>query len=193
MFLRGLPKCLLEDILKASQAADYPATKERAIQAIRTQQLLQNILCQCPQVNQTRQTYRPSFVPHPGFRGGAFGNFSHFNSYQRGGFQSNYQPTNYIRNNYQGNQARFNPGKVNNFRYNSTNALRSMNNVPVPMDLDRTRFNRNKGGNQEYQNPKECVANVGPNGQTRCTPNSSASTPCFKCGATNHWANKCPN
>ena len=28
MFLRGLPKTLLEDVLKAPQATDYPATKE---------------------------------------------------------------------------------------------------------------------------------------------------------------------
>jgi len=48
MFLRGLPKSLLEDVLKAPQATDYPATKEQAIQATRTQQLLQNILRQCP-------------------------------------------------------------------------------------------------------------------------------------------------
>jgi len=48
MFLRGLPKSLLKDILKAPQAVDYPATKERAIQATRTQQLLQNILRQRP-------------------------------------------------------------------------------------------------------------------------------------------------
>jgi len=44
MFLKGLPKSLLEDVLKAPQAVDYPATKERAIQATRTQQLLQSIL-----------------------------------------------------------------------------------------------------------------------------------------------------
>jgi len=63
MFLRGLPKSLLEDVLKAFQAVDYPATKERAIQATRTQQLLQNILRQHPQPNQTGQTYRPPFTP----------------------------------------------------------------------------------------------------------------------------------
>jgi len=40
MFLKGLPKSLLEDVLKAPQAVDYPALKERAIQATRTQQLL---------------------------------------------------------------------------------------------------------------------------------------------------------
>jgi len=65
-----------------------------------------------------------------------------------------------------------------------------MNNVPIPMDLDRTWFNRNRGGNQ---NPRGQVANAGPNGQIRHTPNPSTSMPCFKCGATDHWANKCPN
>jgi len=56
MFLKGLPKSLLEDVLKAPQAMDYPALKERAIQATRTQQLLQNILRQRPQANQTGQS-----------------------------------------------------------------------------------------------------------------------------------------
>jgi len=65
-----------------------------------------------------------------------------------------------------------------------------MNNVPVPMDLDRTRFNRNRGGNTTSRGR---AATAGPNGQTRRIPNPSASAPCFKCGATDHWANKCPN
>jgi len=190
MFLRGLPKSLLEDVLKAPQAVDYPATKERAIQATRTQQLLQNILRQHPQPNQTGQTYRPPFTPQSGFRGGAFRNFQHSNNYQHGGFQTNYRSTSYIGNNYQGNQNRNNLARPNNPQYNSTNAPRSMNNVPIPMDLDRTWFNRNRGGNQ---NPRGQVANAGPNGQIRHTPNPSASAPCFKCGATDHWANKCLN
>jgi len=68
-----------------------------------------------------------------------------------------------------------------------------MNNVPVPMDLDRTHFNRNRPPNQGYQNFGGHVANAGPNGQTCYTPNPSANTLCFKCGAVDHWANKCPN
>jgi len=64
-----------------------------------------------------------------------------------------------------------------------------MNNVPVPMDLDRTQFNRNRG----YQSSGGHVANAGPNGQTCCIPNPSTNAPCFKCGAIDHWANKCPN
>ena len=95
MFLKGLPKSLLEDVLKAPQAVDYPATKEWAIQATRIQQLLQSILRQCPQANQTRQSYRPPFIPHGGFRGGVFGNFQCNNNYQRGGFQNSYRPSGY--------------------------------------------------------------------------------------------------
>jgi len=64
-----------------------------------------------------------------------------------------------------------------------------MNNVPVPMDLDRTRFNRNRGGTTSFRGR---AANAGTSGQTRRIPNPSASAPCFKCGATDHWANKCP-
>jgi len=150
MFLKGLPKSLLEDVLKAPQAADYPALKERAIQATRTQQLLQNILRQRPQANQTGQTYRPPFIPRSGFRGGAFGNFQRNNNFQRGGFQANYRPLVYNTNNNRPPQ--LNQGRPNNPQsYNSTNAPRSMNNVPVPMDLDRTRFNRNRGGNSNFR------------------------------------------
>jgi len=65
-----------------------------------------------------------------------------------------------------------------------------MNNVPVPMDLDRAHFNRNRGGNPNFRGR---VVNVGTGGQTRRTPNPSANAPCFKCGGTDHWANKCPN
>src|SRR6266850_879610 len=181
MFLKGLPKSLLEDVLKAPQAVDYPALKERAIQATRTQQLLQNILRQRPQANQTGQTYRP-FIPHGGFRGGAFGNFPRNNNYQRGGFQNSYRPSGFTDNrSNQTNQPR--P------QYNSTNAPRSMNNVPVPMDLDRTRFNRNRGGTTSFRGR---AANARSNGQVQRTPNPSASAPCFKCGGTDHWANKCP-
>jgi len=188
MFLKGLPKSLLEDVLKAPQAVDYPALKERAIQATRTQQLLQNILRQCPQANQTRQSYRPPFIPRSGFRGGAFGNFPH-NNFQRGGFQTNYRPLTFSANN--GRPPQFNQGRPNNPpSYNSTNAPRSMNNVPVPMDLDRTRFNRNRGANPSFRGR---AANAGPGGQLRRMPNPSASAPCFKCGGTDHWANRCPN
>jgi len=188
MFLKGLPKSLLEDVLKAPQAVDYPALKERAIQATRTQQLLQTILRQRPQANQTGQSYRPPFIPRSGFRGGAFGNFQRNNNFQRGGFQTNYRPPAYNATNNQspqfGQRQPSNPPS-----YNSTNAPRSMNNVPVPMDLDRARFNRNRGGNSGFRGR---VANAGPSGQLRRTPNPSASAPCFKCGGTDHWANKCP-
>jgi len=62
------------------------------------------------------------------------------------------------------------------------------------MDLDRARFNRNRGGNSNFHgNFRGQAANAGPSGQIRRTPNPSASAPCFKCGGTDHWANKCPS
>jgi len=64
-----------------------------------------------------------------------------------------------------------------------------MNNVPVPMDLDRARFNQNRGGTTSFHGR---AANAGSSGQVRRLPNPSASAPCFKCGGTDHWANKCP-
>src|SRR5882672_12837483 len=102
--------------------------KERAIQATRIQQLLQNILHQCPQTNTGGQPYRPSFIPRSGFRGGAFGNFQHFNNQQQEGFQLNYHSNNYMGNNYQPNQNRFNQGRGSTPQYNAINAPRSMNN-----------------------------------------------------------------
>jgi len=63
-----------------------------------------------------------------------------------------------------------------------------MNNVPVPMDLDRTRFNRNRGGTTSFRGR---TANAGSGSQVQRLPNPSTSAPCFKCGGTDHWANKC--
>jgi len=57
------------------------------------------------------------------------------------------------------------------------------------MDLDRTKFNRNRGGTTSFRGR---AANAGSNGQVRHLLNPSASAPCFKCGGTDHWANKCP-
>src|SRR6267142_1138206 len=94
-------------------------------------------------------TYRPPFIPRGGFRGGAFGNFQCNNNFQRGRFQTNYRPLGYMGNNNRPVQS--NQGCPNNPQYNSTNAPRSMNNIPVPMDLDRTRFNRNRGGNPSFR------------------------------------------
>ena len=67
-----------------------------------------------------------------------------------------------------------------------------MNNIPVPMDIDRAQFNRNRPFNQGYQSTGGRVANASPNGQNHQTPNPSTSALCFKCGAMDHWANKCP-
>ena len=54
LFLKGLPKPILEDIVKGPQVGSYEDLKECAIQVTRSQELLHNILKQ--QGSQTGQT-----------------------------------------------------------------------------------------------------------------------------------------
>ena len=57
LFLKGLPKPILEDVMKGPQVGSYEDLKDRAIQVTRSQELLHNILKQ--QGGQTGQTTRP--------------------------------------------------------------------------------------------------------------------------------------
>ena len=54
LFLKGLPKAILEDIVKGPQVGSYEDLKDHAIQVTRSQELLHNILKQ--QGSQTGQT-----------------------------------------------------------------------------------------------------------------------------------------
>ena len=54
LFLKGLPKPILEDLVKGPQVGTYEDLKDRAIQVTRSQELLHNILKQ--QGGQTGQT-----------------------------------------------------------------------------------------------------------------------------------------
>jgi hypothetical protein len=61
LFLKGLPKSILEDVVKGPQVGSYENLKDRAIQVTRSQELLHNILKQ--QGGQTGQATRPQFIP----------------------------------------------------------------------------------------------------------------------------------
>ena len=131
LFLKGLPKSILEDIVKGPQVGSYEDLKDHAIQVTRSQELLHNILKQ--QGGQLGQTTRPQFISQ-GFNNGNFcGPSQPFDSGYRG---NNYIP-NYQRlgGNPNGNRT-FNQG--GNPQYNSSNAPQSWNNHPVPMDTGRT-------------------------------------------------------
>ena len=133
LFLKGLPKPILEDVIKGPQVGSYEDLKDHPIQVIRSQELLHNILKQ--QGGQTGQMNQPQFIPqlfnNGGFRSAPCPNYS---GYCRNNYTLNYQ-----RNNGNPNANRpFNQG--GNPQYNSSNAPYSWNNRPVPMNIGRARY-----------------------------------------------------
>ena len=168
-FLKGLPKHILEDVIKGPQTGDFTELKQRAIQVTRSQELLNNILKQ--QSSNTTYIPRPQFQPR-GFRGGAFANFQ---------------------KNFQGNPNRTFNNQQNPNRFNSSNAPRSMNNVPVPMDIGRTRAFRGKsrGGGNNGGSWRTNAVNAN---MDRPRRKAEPGDTCFRCRGTGHWARsrECP-
>jgi len=76
-----------------------------------------------------------------------------------------------------------------NPQYNSSNAPRSMNNQPVPMDVSRTRFpcRQYQANIAEYQQPYDDRIQVA---QTSAPPHRPKG-PCFNCGIIGHYAADC--
>jgi Zinc knuckle len=99
--------------------------------------------------------------PHASKEGQAFGRFQNYNRPQ-----GNYRPP----------------------QYNSTNAPRSINNIPAPMDTSARVCAPNRGrGNY----PQGRLANArGSNFQTQWCPDPNNR--CYKCGSNKHWARNCP-
>jgi hypothetical protein len=90
LILEGLPKSILEDIVKGPQVGSYEDLKDHAIQVNRSQELLHNILKQ--QGSQSGQTTQPQFISQ-GFNNGCFwGPPQLFNlNYQGNNYNPNFQ------------------------------------------------------------------------------------------------------
>ena len=121
-FLAGLPRSIVEAILIPPAPDMYAASKEKAIQIMRSKQILDQIFG--PRKFQP-QPMRGNFQRTPGFWPRTQPN--------RGG-----NPSNNNRNNNQWRQ--------NSQSFNLSNAPPSFANRPVPMDLDKSWFlNRGRG------------------------------------------------
>ena len=117
-FLEGLPRSIAEAVLIPPIPATYATLKEKAVQNMQSQQVIEQI-------------FRPRRPNQPG-RGNFRGN-------------SNFWPRPQNQGGYQNYQQPGHPSNANSWRqpppqYNSSNAPSFYANRPVPMDLDRSRF-----------------------------------------------------
>jgi len=77
-------------------------------------------------------------------------------------------------------------------QYNSTNAPRWMNNVPVPMDLGRTRTPNWRSNNRARTQGNATGFGPAPQNNATGPPPGNTSNNCFECRQTGHYARNCP-
>jgi hypothetical protein len=146
-YLKGLPTSVAKDVLRPPLVHTFPQILQRAIESVKSQELLASL---------SKLRDAPSRAPSKQAPWQAFG-----------GNQNRRPPPNYPPPGWRNPNAE---------RYNSSNAPRNYNNVPVAMDLGRTRDNRG-GGRRPYQ------------------ANATFTTPfmgdCFNCGKQGHMKKDC--
>ena len=178
-FLEGLLSNLLEKILTPPVPHTYVGYVERAIETVQAMKHLQQLICK-------KLLAKPELLFDPRFTPRTSGNLGNR------GFPMGARP--------QGNRAP---------QYNSSNAPRWMANMPVPMDIGRSRAPnwrapngppraRNAQTNAQDQDPQAFAGQFRPNQRFRPNPqfrpNTQARpvTTCFYCNQPGHWAKDCP-
>ena len=160
MFLEGLPTGILYDVLKPPTPLTYDALKDKVQALAQGKAIIDGLLCQW----------------NIGTQGGG-------TVYQR--LNNNNQRHPPPQNNWRGTSGGQRGG--NRQQYNSTNAPPSMNNIPIPMDLSRSRAPTNwqgRGGQRGW-----CQGGY----QGRVAQGSgNMNNACFNCGQTGHYARNCP-